>query len=117
MPRPAIISARPPEMRSTVAKSSNTVTGSAVLRMVTALAKRNPLRCRRHRRQHDSRRGNSHIQPMMFANRKNVETQCVSKLCCSEDLRQPLLGVNCLASLHVRREISEGVKLRRNYPP
>ena len=43
MPRPAIISARPPEMRSNVAKSSNTVTGSAVLRMVTALAKR--IRC------------------------------------------------------------------------
>ena len=40
MPRPAMISARPPEIRSTVANSSNTTTGSAVLRMVTALARR-----------------------------------------------------------------------------
>src|SRR5579859_3757697 len=33
-------SARPPERRSTVAKSSNTFTGSAVVRIVTALASR-----------------------------------------------------------------------------
>ena len=33
MPRPAMISARPPEMRSTVANSSKTRTGSAVVRM------------------------------------------------------------------------------------
>ena len=39
-PRPAITSARPPDSRSTVAKSSNTRTGSAVGRMVTALASR-----------------------------------------------------------------------------
>ncbi len=36
----SVISARPPEIRSTVAKSSNTRTGSTVLTMVTALAKR-----------------------------------------------------------------------------
>jgi hypothetical protein len=35
-----MISVRPPEIRSTVAKSSKTRTGSAVLRMVTALARR-----------------------------------------------------------------------------
>ena len=40
VPRPAMISARPPEMRSTVAKSSNTRTGSRVERIVTALATR-----------------------------------------------------------------------------
>ena len=40
MPRPAMISARPPESKSSVAYSSNTRTGSAVARIVTALARR-----------------------------------------------------------------------------
>ena len=39
-PRPAMISARPPERRSTVANSSNTRTGSSVLRTVTVLVSR-----------------------------------------------------------------------------
>ncbi len=39
-PRPAMISARPPEIRSSVAKSWNTRTGSAELRTVTALLSR-----------------------------------------------------------------------------
>ncbi len=39
-PRPAMISARPPEMRSSVAKSWNTRTGSSELSTVTALVRR-----------------------------------------------------------------------------
>ena len=39
-PRPAMISARPPESRSTVANSSKTRTGSSELRTVTALVSR-----------------------------------------------------------------------------
>ena len=39
-PRPAQISARPPERLSTVANSSNTRTGSSELSTVTALASR-----------------------------------------------------------------------------
>ncbi len=39
-PRPAMISARPPEIRSTVANSWNTRTGSAELSTVTALLSR-----------------------------------------------------------------------------
>ena len=46
----------------------------------------------------------------MFANGKNVETRCVSKLCCGKDFRQALLSANCGASLRVWREISEGIK-------
>ena len=42
-PRPAMISARPPERRSRVAKSWKTRTGSAELRTVTALVSR--IRC------------------------------------------------------------------------
>ncbi len=39
-PRPAMISARPPEIRSSVAKSWNTRTGSSELSTVTALVRR-----------------------------------------------------------------------------
>ncbi len=39
-PRPAMISARPPESRSRVAKSWNTRTGSSELSTVTALERR-----------------------------------------------------------------------------
>ncbi len=39
-PRPAITSARPPEIRSSVAKSWNTFTGSAEESTVTALLRR-----------------------------------------------------------------------------
>ena len=39
-PRPAMISARPPEIRSTVANSSNTRTGSSELSTLTALVRR-----------------------------------------------------------------------------
>ena len=39
-PRPTVISARPPEMRSSVAKSWNTRTGSSELSTVTALVSR-----------------------------------------------------------------------------
>ena len=39
-PRPAMISARPPESRSTVAKSWKTRTGSSELSTVTALVSR-----------------------------------------------------------------------------
>ncbi len=42
-PRPAITSARPPESRSSVAKSWKTLTGSAELSTVTALLRR--MRC------------------------------------------------------------------------
>ena len=39
-PRPAMISARPPESRSTVANCWNTRTGSSELNTVTALVRR-----------------------------------------------------------------------------
>ena len=39
-PRPAMISARPPDSRSTCAKSWNTLTGSSELSTVTALDSR-----------------------------------------------------------------------------
>ena len=39
-PRPAMISARPPEMRSSVAKSWKTRTGSSELSTLTALVSR-----------------------------------------------------------------------------
>ncbi len=42
-PRPAMISARPPDRRSTVANSWKTRTGSAELSTVTALVRR--MRC------------------------------------------------------------------------
>ncbi len=47
---------------------------------------------------------------MMFAYAENVETRRISKLRCSEDLSQALLGANCLARLGVRRELSESIK-------
>ena len=60
-PRPAMISARPPESRSSVAKSWKTRTGSSELSTETALVSRMRLRARRRRGQDDRRRGDREL--------------------------------------------------------
>ena len=87
-----MISARPPEIRSTVAKSSKTRTGSAVLRMVTALARRMRSVTAAIAANTTGGAADRHIQPMMFADRENIETRRIGKLRCRKDLRQALLG-------------------------
>jgi hypothetical protein len=54
---------------------------------------------RRDRHQNDRRGGDRHIQPMMFANRENIETRHVCKLRRREELRQALLGADRVASI------------------
>ena len=87
MPRPAMISARPPEIRSTVAKSSKTRTGIRRAQDGDRARQADALGHRRNRRQYDGRGRDRHIQPMVFADRKNIETRRIGKLRCSKDLR------------------------------
>ena len=93
-----------------MAKSSNTFTGSAVLRIVTALASLIRLRHLRDRGQHDRRGGDREIEPVMLAHGKNVETGLVGEPGGGEDLPEALLGADALSVGPMRRQLAERIK-------
>ena len=78
-PRPAMISARPPDSRSTSANSWNTRTGSSELSTVTALVSRMRLVRDGGGGEHDRRRGDGEVGPVMLAEAKHVETELVGE--------------------------------------
>jgi len=65
---------------------------------------------RRDRRQYHGRGGDRHIQPMMLADRKDIETRRIGKLRCRKNLRQALLRADRLARLHVRHKVAERIE-------
>ena len=79
-PRPAMISARPPESRSSVAKSWKTRTGSSELSTVTALVSRIRLRAFRGGGEHDRGRGHDEVRPVMLADAEDVEADLIGEL-------------------------------------
>ena len=89
-PRPAMISARPPESRSSVAKSWKTRTGSSELRTVTALVRRMRLGPRRRGGQDDRRRGDDEVGAVMLADAEDVEADLVGELDLLDQVAQPL---------------------------
>ena len=89
-PRPAMISARPPESRSSVAKSWKTRTGSSELSTVTALVRRILLRPRGGRGEHDRRRGDGEVGAVVLADAEDVEPDLVGELDLLEQVAQPL---------------------------
>ena len=101
-PRPAMISARPPDSRSTWAKSWKTRTGSSELSTVTALDSR--IRSVRGRDcgQRDGRRGHQEVGAVMLADREHVEAELVGELRLLEQLRHALLWAD------VGVEVGEG---------
>ena len=92
-PRPAMISARPPESRSTVAKSWKTRTGSSELSTVDRARQPDPLRARRGRAEDDGRRRDGEVGPVVLADAEDVEPDLVGELDLLDQVAQPLRRV------------------------
>ncbi len=89
-PRPAMISARPPESRSSVAKSWKTRTGSSELSTLTALVSR--MRFVRSARggEHDGGRGDDEVGAVVLADAEDVEPDLVGELDLLDQVAHPL---------------------------
>ena len=90
-PRPAMISARPPDSRSSVAKSWKTRTGSSELRTVTALRQADARGARRGRGEHDGGRRDGEVGAVVLADAEDVEADLVGELDLLEEVAQALL--------------------------
>ncbi len=97
-----MISARPPEIRSTSANCWKTRTGSSELSTVTALDKPDALRARGDGRQGHRRRRDEEVRPVMLADREHVEPELIGQRGLLEQLTHALLWRNA------RREVGEG---------
>ena len=91
-PRPTMISARPPESRSTVAKSWKTRTGSSELSTVTALVSRirsvrSAAAAENHRRRRDREVG-----PMVLPDPEHVQPDLVGQLDLLHQIAQRVVG-------------------------
>ncbi len=109
-PRPAMISARPPERRSTVENCWKTRIGSSELKTETALVSRCFLSYRSGGK-HGGRRGDGVIRTMMFAKAKDVQPHLIGKLDFLQQVLQP--GGRILAAAaagNVRIDIRKRVK-------
>ena len=89
-PRPAMISARPPESRSSVAKSWKTRTGIVGAEDADRAGQPDALRARRGRGEHDGRRGDGEVGPVVLADAEDVEPDLVGELDLLEQVAQPL---------------------------
>ena len=101
-PRPTMISARPPERRSTVENSWKTRIGSSELRTVTALVSRMRRRPGGRGREHDGRRRDREVGPMVLAHSEDVEADFVGELDLLDELAQAAGGVASLLAPDVR---------------
>ena len=95
-PRPAMISARPPESRSSVANSWNTRTGSSELSTVTALVRRMRSVRAAAAAEHDRRRRDGEVGPVVLADAEDVEPDLVGELDLLDQVAQPLRGADRL---------------------
>ena len=108
-PRPAMISARPPESRSSVAKSWKTRTGSSELSTVTALVSRIRFVRSAAAREHDGRRRDGEVGAVVLADAEDVEADLVGELDLLDQVAQPLAGADRAARSPGRAELGEGV--------
>ncbi len=86
-----MISARPPEIRSTSANCWKTRTGSSELRTVTALERRMLLGDRRDGAERDGGRGDEEVRAVVLADREHVEPELVGELGLLEQVAHALL--------------------------
>ena len=105
-----MISARPPESRSSVAKSWNTRTGSSELSTVTALDRRIRSRAPRRGGEHDRRRRDDEVGSVVLADAEDVEPELVGQLDLLEQVGQPLLLADRLAGLRIGSPVGERVE-------
>ena len=94
-PRPAMISARPLESRSSVANCWKTRTGSSEESTVTALVSRIVLGALGGRGKHDRRRRGGVVGPVMLAEAEHVEPDLVGELDLLDQVAQPLDAGRC----------------------
>ena len=101
-PRPTMISARPPESRSSVANCWKSRIG--IVRAENGDRAREPdaLRPRRGRREHDGRSGDGEVGPVVLADAEDVEPDLVGELDLLHELAQALLRAD-LALARCRR--------------
>src|ERR1700748_3768762 len=99
-PRPAMISARPPESRSSVAKSWKTRTGSSELSTETALV-------RRMRSVRSAAAGSTGAGVLAAA--EEVEPDLVGQLDLLEQIAQAPAGADHRAALDLGGQLREGV--------
>src|SRR4029453_6409587 len=107
-PRPAMISARPPESRSTVAKSWKTRTGASELSTVTALVRR--IRSVRTAAAPGTTAGGEAGKAggVVLSDADAVDPQPVGELDLLHQVAQPLCGVDRLPALRIRPQLGEG---------
>ncbi len=91
-PRPAMISARPPESRSSVLKSWKTRTGSSELSTETALVSRIDRVRGRGGAEDDGGRRDGEVGPVVLADAEDVEPDLVGELDLLEQVPEPLPG-------------------------
>ena len=107
-PRPAMISARPPDSRSSVAKSWNTRTGSSEEMTLTALVRRIRSVREAAAAEHDGRRRDGEVGPVVLADAEHIEADLVGELDLLDQIADALLRADDGAG-RVRRALSEGV--------
>ena len=95
-PRPAMISARPRESRSSVAKLWKTRTGSSELSTVTALLSLIRSVLRGDRREHHLGCRGCEVGPVVLADGVDVEADAVGEGGLLDHLQQPLAGADRL---------------------
>ena len=109
-PRPAMISARPPERRSSVAKSWNTRTGSSELSTLTALVSR--IRWCARRRPASTTAGAETAKSGRWCSptAEDVEPDLVGELDLLDQVAQPLRRRDRPPCRRVGRELREGIE-------
>ena len=90
-PRPAMISARPPEIRSTCANCWKTRTGSSEESTVTALESRICFVCGGDRGEHGRRRRDEVVAAVMLADAEDLQAELVGEPRLLEQVAHPLL--------------------------
>ena len=98
-PRPAMISARPLDSRSSVANCWNTRTGSSDESTVTALVSLMLLRAFGRRGKDHRRRRGGVVGPVMLAEPEHVEPDLVGKLDLLDQVAQPLMRADVRRAL------------------
>ena len=87
-PRPAMISARPPESRSSVANCSNDADGIVGAEDGDGARQADLRRPLGDRREHDGRRGDGEVGPVVLAHAEDVESELVGELRLLEQVAQ-----------------------------
>ncbi len=114
-PRPAMISARPRDRRSSVANCWNTRTGSSELITDTALVSRIRLVRSAAAARTTAGRGDREVRPVVLADAEHVQPDLVGEHDLLDELPDPRPGVGP-ARERVRDQLAEGVEAELHQP-